>query len=82
MTTLTVRRLMIDLDTPLGATSCGDAFRTAFFSALSMSFPAGEQLFIDSIRKGMAQLTEVQRAAHAAEVQGFIGQEATQPPHP
>ncbi|MCY7317092.1 MAG: metal-dependent hydrolase [Rubrivivax sp.] len=40
-------------------------------------FPAGEQLFIDSVRKAMAALPPAQRAAFADEVQGFIGQEAT-----
>ena len=70
---LTVRRLLIDLDTPLPRHWCGDAFRTAFFNALSMSFPAGEQLFIESMRKGMATLPETRRAAFDAEVQGFIG---------
>lgn len=74
---LTVRRLLVDLDTPLQRHWCGDAFRTAFFNALSMSFPAGEQLFIESMRKGMAALPEAQRAAFEPEVQGFIGQEAT-----
>ena len=74
---LTVRRLLVDLDTPLPRHWCGDAFRTAFFNALSMSFPAGEQLFIESMHKGMAALPEARRAAFDAEVQGFIGQEAT-----
>ena len=74
---LTVRRLLVDLDTPLPRHWCGDAFRTAFFNALSMSFPAGEQLFIESMRKGMAALPEAQRATFETEVQGFIGQEAT-----
>jgi uncharacterized protein len=77
MTTLTVRRLLVDLDTAFPRHWAGGAFRTAFFNALSMSFPAGEQLFIDSIRKGMAALPEEQHAAFADEVQGFIGQEAT-----
>lgn len=77
MTTLTVRRLLADLDTPLPRHWAGDAFRTAFFNALSMSFPLGEQLFIESVRKGLAALPEDQRARFAEEVQGFIGQEAT-----
>jgi len=77
MTTLTIRRLLVDLDTPLPRHWTGDAFGTAFFNALSMSFPAGEQFFIDSLRKGMATLPEAQREAFALEVQGFIGQEAT-----
>jgi len=78
MNTLTVRRLLVDLDTPLPRRWCGgDAFRTALFNALSMSFPAGEQLFIDSVKKGMSELTPEQQALFAVEVQGFIGQEAT-----
>ena len=78
MTTLTVRRLGIDLDTPLPRHwNGGCAFRTAFFDALSMSFPAGEQIFIDSVRLGLAELTPEQRAHFTDEVQAFIGQEAT-----
>jgi len=78
MNTLTVRRLLVDLDTPLPRRWCGgDAFRTALFNALSMSFPAGEQLFIDSVKKGMSELKPEQQALFAVEVQGFIGQEAT-----
>ncbi|MCU0774864.1 MAG: metal-dependent hydrolase [Ideonella sp.] len=76
-TTLTVRRLQVDLDTPLPRHWCGDAFRTAFFNALSMSFPAGEQLFIDTVRQGLAELAPSERERFAAEVQAFVGQEAT-----
>jgi uncharacterized protein len=74
---LTVRRLRIDLDTPLPRHWAGDAFRTAFFNALSMSFPAGEQMFIDSLKKGLAALPADERARFEPEVRGFIGQEAT-----
>ena len=77
MGNLTVRRLLVDLDTPLPRHWCGDAFRTAFYNALSMSFPAGEQLFIDSVRQALAALPPDRRAAFDEEVQGFIGQEAT-----
>ncbi len=78
MTNLVVRRLLIDLDTPFPARwNGGDAFRSAFFNALSQSFPAGEQYFIDSVREGLTILPEAKRAALASEVQGFIGQEAT-----
>ena len=78
MTELVVRRLLIDLETPLPRHWCGgDPFRTAFFNALSMSFPVGEQFFIDAVRDGLRQLPAEQQAAHKAEVQGFIGQEAT-----
>jgi len=78
MTDLVVRRLLIDLETPIARHwNGGDAFRSAFFNALSMSFPRGEQYFIDSVRNGWKSLPEAERAPHAAEVQGFIGQEAT-----
>ena len=78
MTELVVRRLLIDLETPVPRHWCGgDAFRTAFFNALSMSFPVGEQFFIDSVRHGMAALPPERQAELRSEVQGFIGQEAT-----
>jgi predicted metal-dependent hydrolase len=78
MTDLAVRRLTIDLDTPIALRwNGGDAFRSAFFNALSMSFPVGEQYFIDSVRNGLADLPAPDRAYYAAEVHGFIGQEAT-----
>ena len=49
MTELVVRRLLIDLETPFARHWCGgDAFRSALFNALSMSFPVGEQFFIDA----------------------------------
>jgi len=78
MTDLTVRRLLIDLDAPIARHwNGGDAFRTAWFNALSMSFPVGEQFFIDAVKLGMKALPQAQREVLAAEVQGFIGQEAT-----
>ena len=78
MTDLVVRRLLVDLATPFpGRWNGGDAFRSAFFNALSMSFPVGEQYFMDSVRNGLKALPEAKRAALAAEVQGFVGQEAT-----
>jgi predicted metal-dependent hydrolase len=78
MSELVVRRLLIDLETPLPRHWCaGDAFRTAFFNALSMSFPVGEQFFIDAVRNGLKNLPADQQDRYKAEVQGFIGQEAT-----
>ena len=78
MTDLVVRRLLIDLDKPFPARwNGGDAFRSAFFSALSMSFPVGEQYFMDSVRSGLKTLPEPERQKFAKEVQGFVGQEAT-----
>jgi predicted metal-dependent hydrolase len=78
MSDLVVRRLLIDLDTPPARHWCGgDAFRTAWFNALSMSFPSGEQFFIDAVRAGVQSLPEEQRARFEPAVRGFIGQEAT-----
>ena len=78
MTELVVRRLLIDLQPPIAARwNGGDAFRTAFFNALSMSFPVGEQYFIDSVRNALKALPAAQRERFADEVQGFVGQEAT-----
>jgi len=78
MSELVVRKLLVDLNTPFTARwNGGDPFRSAFFNALSMSFPVGEQFFMDSVRTGFKTLTEDQRAQFAAEVQGFVGQEAT-----
>jgi predicted metal-dependent hydrolase len=78
MSELVVRRLLIDLETPLPRHWCGgDAFRTAFFNALSMSFPVGEQFFMDSVRDGLKALPAELQAQYQAEAQGFIGQEAT-----
>jgi len=73
-----VRRLLIDLDTPPERHWCGgDAFRTAWFNALSMSFPQGEQFFIDSVRAGVQTLPEAERARFEPAIKAFIGQEAT-----
>jgi len=78
MTNLVVRRLLIDLDTPfVSRWNGGDAFSTAFFNALSMSFPLGEQYFMDSVRNGLKTLPEAERERFAVEVKGFVGQEAT-----
>lgn len=78
MSAFTVRRLLVDLDTPLARHwNGGDAFRTALFNALSFSFPAGEQFFIDSLRLGLASAPEPVRERWSEDVRGFIGQEAT-----
>ncbi|MFM1950054.1 MAG: hypothetical protein RL706_2075, partial [Pseudomonadota bacterium] len=78
MSQLLVRKLLIDLSAPFPANWCGgDAFKSAFFNALSMSFPVGEQFFIDSVRTGLKTLPEAEQAKYKTEVQGFIGQEAT-----
>ena len=66
------------MEVPIERNWCaGDAFRTAFFDALSMSFPVGEQFFIDSVRGGFKALPPEQQDRFDAEVKGFLGQEAT-----
>lgn len=78
MSELVVRRLLVDLETPVARRwNGGDAFRTALMNALSFSFPAGEQFFIDAVRMGAQQLPPSGRDAFAAELRGFVGQEAT-----
>jgi predicted metal-dependent hydrolase len=78
MTDLVVRRLLVDMEQPIPRHWCGgDAFRTALFNALSMSFPVGEQFFIDAVRKGFQALPAEQQERFRNEVQGFVGQEAT-----
>jgi uncharacterized protein len=78
MTELVVRRLLVDMEAPIPRHWCGgDAFRTALFNALSMSFPVGEQFFIDSVRNGFKQLPSDKQDRFREEVQGFVGQEAT-----
>jgi hypothetical protein len=78
MTALVVRRLLVDMEAPIPRHWCGgDPFRTALFNALSMSFPFGEQFFIDSVRNGLKAMPAGKQEALREEVQGFIGQEAT-----
>lgn len=78
MSEITVRRLLIDLEAPIGRNWCGgDAFASAFLNALSMSFPQGEQFFIDAVRRAVASLPEADRPALEGDLRGFVGQEAT-----
>ncbi|MBA3771896.1 MAG: metal-dependent hydrolase [Ramlibacter sp.] len=78
MTALVVRRLLVDMEAPIARHWCGgDAFRTALFNALSMSFPVGEQFFIDSVRNGFKTLPAEKQARFRTEMHGFVGQEAT-----
>ena len=78
MTTYTIRRLLVDVDAPVPRHwAGGDAFKTAVFDALSMSFPRGEQYFIDSLKAGAQRLDASAQEAFASELKGFIGQEAT-----
>jgi predicted metal-dependent hydrolase len=50
-----------------------NAFRTAFFNALSLQFPEGEQQFINAVRLYREQIDDPKLKE---EIRGFIGQEA------
>jgi predicted metal-dependent hydrolase len=76
MPTLTVRKLNVDLSKGFGRHWLrGDAYRTQLFNALSMTFPLGEQSFIDSMRAIPEH--RIADPALRAEVSNFIGQEAS-----
>ena len=51
----------------------GDPFRTAFFNAMSLSFPSGERFFIDAVR---AFEDEIEEPGLGEAIRGFAGQEA------
>jgi predicted metal-dependent hydrolase len=76
MSTLTVRKLNVDLSRGFARHwLAGDVYRTAFMNALSMSFPLGEQMFIDSVRAAAPESTLEPKLR--AEVKDFVGQEAS-----
>lgn len=76
MSTLTVRKPNLDLSRGFGRHWLGgDVYRTAFMNALSMSFPLGEQMFIDSVRAAPPEI--IADPALRAEVKDFVGQEAS-----
>jgi predicted metal-dependent hydrolase len=76
---LTVRRLGVDLSQGFSRHwNGGDAFLTAYCNALSMSFPVGEQFFVDAVKAGLKALPDTpENAALRETAKGFIGQEAT-----
>lgn len=76
---LTVRKLEVDLSQGFDRHWYGgDAFLSQYHNALSMSFPVGEQSFIDAVRDCAKLLPQTPEHAvlHEATAQ-FIGQEAT-----
>ena len=80
---MTIRALQVDFSQGFDRRWMGgDAFRTAYFNAMSMTFPLGEQSFIDSV-KGVDHLIdervkgEAERAELRATLTDFSAQEAT-----
>ncbi|WP_311221005.1 MULTISPECIES: metal-dependent hydrolase [unclassified Acidovorax] len=80
---LPIRKLGVNLQQGFGRHwHGGNAFRTQFFNALSMSFPVDEQFFIDAVRNAAPLLPKAPkhaalREAPQEQLRGFIGQEAT-----
>lgn len=76
MSALTVRRIDVDLSQGFGRHwNGGDAYRTQLFNALSMSFPLGEQVFIEAVRD--VPQACLQDPGLREQVKDFVGQEAT-----
>ncbi len=83
-THLPIRKLHVDLSQGFerhwfkNARGQGDAFRTAYYNAMSMTFPAGEQLFIDSVKRVQHRLPATpDNAAMHETIRDFCAQEAT-----
>jgi uncharacterized protein len=76
---LTVRKLEIDIESGFDRHwHGGDAFLSQYYNALSMSFPVGEQSFIDAVRECAKRLPDTEEyASLRATVAQFVGQEAT-----
>lgn len=76
-----VRKLSLDLSDGFDRHwHGGDGFRTAYYNALSMSFPLGEQLFINSVQDCAPLLPEPtteQDVNLRAQIKDFCAQEAT-----
>ncbi|MDI9334506.1 MAG: metal-dependent hydrolase [Cytophagales bacterium] len=75
---LTVRQFIINFESGFPRHWHKDAFRTQLFNALSMSFPAGEQSFIDSVRDCLPLLpADKKYDALRQSAKDFVAQEAT-----
>src|SRR3546814_18415375 len=70
---ITPRNLQFDVEPLARDWHGGDAFKTAFYNALSIMFPIGEQHFIDSVKYYRDRITD---PALAADVRGFTAQES------
>ena len=67
------RNLHFDVESEIGADwNDNNAFVTAFFNAMSILFPIGERMFIDSVREHKDQIDDPKLLR---EIKGFCGQE-------
>ena len=74
----TIRQLLVDLSGGFDRYWFGgDPFKSAYHNALSMSFPVGEQFFIDSVRRAASLLPLEIQAEFEPQVRGFAAQEST-----
>ena len=74
MTNITIRQPDFDLSAGFAKDwAGGDAFRSQILNALSMMFPIGEQYFIDSLRRVVAQVDDPQLCE---DIRHFIAQES------
>ncbi len=71
--TIRPRRMRFTFDESIPADWCGDVFLSRYLDALSITFPEGEQFFVESVR---AYRDRVKDPAQAAAIQGFVAQEA------
>jgi predicted metal-dependent hydrolase len=76
---LTIRKFLINLESGFPRHwHSGHAFESQLYNALSMSFPAGEQAFIDSVRDCLPLLpADAKYDALRQSAKDFIAQEAT-----
>jgi len=71
---ITVRRMDFEFGDSVREFWCDDnPVLTAFLTGLSVSFPAGERFFIDSVRHYQSQIDDPELKA---QIRAFIGQEA------
>lgn len=71
---ISARNLNFDIEAILATDwHGGDPFRTAFYNALSIMFPVGEQQFIDSVKHYRDRITDPALNRH---VRGFMAQES------
>lgn len=79
MPNIPIRKLEVDLSQGFARHwHGGDAFRSQYYNALSMSFPVGEQSFIDAVREGVKLLPDTPEHTTLRQTAAqFIGQEAT-----
>ena len=71
---ITVRRMALEFPDAMGTAWCGDnAYLSALLGALSVAFPPGERLFINSVRHFAGDIDD---PVLLDRIRSFVGQEA------